>query len=79
MNWFIAVAAYVIIWWVVIFAVLPFGVQHAEEGDPGHAAGAPANPRLLLKVAITTLIAGVIWVGFFWSVQHGVVNFRSAS
>jgi predicted secreted protein len=79
MNWFIAVAAYVIIWWVVIFAVLPFGVQHAEEGDPGHAAGAPANPRLLLKVSITSLIAAVIWLGFFLAVQHGLVNFRSPS
>jgi predicted secreted protein len=79
MNWFIAVAAYVIIWWVVIFAVLPFGVQHAEKADPGHAAGAPANPRLLLKAGITSLIAAVIWLGFFLAVQHDLVNFRSLS
>jgi predicted secreted protein len=79
MTWFIAVASYVIIWWVVIFAVLPFGVQHAEKGDPGHAAGAPANPRLLLKAGITSLIAAAIWLGFFWAVQHDFVNFRSLS
>jgi predicted secreted protein len=79
MNWFVGVASYVIIWWIVIFAVLPFGVTHAEEGDPGHAAGAPANPRLLLKVGITTVISLVIWLGFFWVWQSDLVNFRSAS
>ena len=79
MNWFIGVASYVIIWWVVIFAVLPFGIQHAEKDDPGHAAGAPANPRLLLKAGITTIIATVIWLGFFWAVQHRLVNFRAQS
>jgi predicted secreted protein len=76
MTWFTGIAAYIIIWWVVIFAVLPFGVRHAEEGDPGHAAGAPANPRLLLKASITTAIATALWLGLFWAVQNDLVNFR---
>jgi predicted secreted protein len=76
MTWFIGISSYVVIWWVVIFAVLPFGVRHAEEGDPGHAAGAPANPRLPLKAAVTTIIAAVLWLGLFWAVQSGLVNFR---
>ena len=38
MNWFIGIVAYVVIWWIVIFAVLPFGVSLSDEGDPGHAA-----------------------------------------
>ncbi len=46
MNWFIGIATYVVIWWLVIFTVLPFGVKPAEEGDPGHDAGAPRHPRL---------------------------------
>ncbi len=76
MPWFTGAASYVVIWWVVIFAVLPFGVRHAQEGDPGHAAGAPANPRLLLKAGITSVIAAVIWLGLFWATQHDLVNFR---
>ena len=51
MNWFVGIATYVVIWWITIFAVLPWGVTPAQDGDPGHAAGAPANPRLLLKAA----------------------------
>ncbi|HUB95061.1 MAG TPA: DUF1467 family protein [Stellaceae bacterium] len=79
MNWFTGVASFVIIWWLVIFTVLPFGIQHAEKDDLGHAAGAPANPRLLLKVGITTGITVLLWFGLFWAMQNHVVNFRGPS
>ena len=76
MNWFIGIAAFVVIWWVVIFTVLPWGIHAADEGDRGHDPGAPANPRLALKAAITTGISAVIWVLFYWSVTHSLVSFR---
>jgi len=76
MNWFEGIVAYVVIWWVVLFAVLPFGVRPAPEGDPGHAAGAPANPRLALKAAVTTLIAAFIWLGLYAAVRANLINFR---
>jgi predicted secreted protein len=75
-SWPIGIAAYIVIWWVVIFAVLPFGIHATEEGDPGHAAGAPANPRLKLKAAITTAVAAAIWLLLYWAVTRGLVNFR---
>jgi len=76
MSWPIGIAAYVVIWWVVIFAVLPFGVRASEEGDPGHAAGAPAQPHLLVKALVTTGIATVLWLALYWAVQHDLMNFR---
>jgi predicted secreted protein len=76
MSWPQAVVAYVIIWWVVIFAVLPFGVRPTETGDVGHAAGAPANPRLWLKAGVTTLVAAVIWLGFYALVNSDLISFR---
>ena len=45
--------------------------------DPGKAAGAPANPRLLFKAVMTTLIAGIIWFFVYWAVNAGLINFRS--
>jgi predicted secreted protein len=75
-NWFIGIAAYVVIWWVVIFAVLPWGIRPAGEADQGHDAGAPADPRILLKALVTTAVAAVIWVGFYWAVTHDLVSFR---
>jgi predicted secreted protein len=77
MTWLQGVVAYVVIWWVVIFAVLPFGIRAVEEGDVGYAAGAPANPRLWLKAGVTTLVAAVIWTGLYLLIQSDLLSFRS--
>jgi len=76
MNWFEGIVAYVVIWWLVLFAVLPWGVRPTPAGDPGHAAGAPANPRLVLKAAVTTAVAGLIWLGLFLAIHANLVSFR---
>ncbi len=58
-------AIYFIIWWVTLFAVLPFGAHSAhelgEEVEQGHAPSAPVSPRILRKFAITTLVAGIVF------------------
>ena len=76
MSWVSGFAVYVIIWWTVIFAVLPFGVQPiaADQVSKGHAAGAPRRPRILLKVAVTSLIAAVLWLIVYWLFASGVVR-----
>lgn len=78
MSWFQGVVAYVIIWWMVLFAVLPFGVRPLEKGDIGHAAGAPANPRLWLKAGLATLGAAVLWLGFYFLATSGLISFRQS-
>jgi predicted secreted protein len=76
MSWFQGVVAYVIIWWMVLFAVLPLGVRPLEKGDIGHAAGAPANPRLWFKAGLATLVAAVLWLGFYFLATSGLISFR---
>ena len=64
MPWILGLALYFIIWWTLLFAVLPFGVQSQQEAReivPGSEPGAPARPRLLLKVLVNTVVAGVLW------------------
>jgi predicted secreted protein len=59
----LAVAIYFVIWWTVLFAVLPWGVrsQHeAGEISPGSDPGAPVRPLLLKKAIATTLVSAVI-------------------
>ena len=57
-----AVAIYFLIWWIVLFAVLPWGVRaQGEEGAPGTDPGAPIVPRLVAKLVWTTLVASVIF------------------
>ena len=48
-----AIAIYFIIWWLVLFIVLPFGIRNAHETgetvEEGNEPGAPTNPRLVQK------------------------------
>jgi predicted secreted protein len=63
-----AVAAFFLIWWVVLFAVLPWGVRSQHEGGeiaPGTDPGAPVVPRLRRKLLWTTLVAGVVFAAFY--------------
>jgi predicted secreted protein len=65
MAWTTAAAIYVIIWWVVLFAVLPFGVRNASESglevEAGHDPGAPVVPALKLKLLWTTIVATILF------------------
>ena len=64
MNWFTGAVLYVLIWWIVLFAVLPIGTRPVEDPDLQTGwRGAPEQPRLLMKVIITTLVAAVVWFG----------------
>ena len=59
-----ALAIYFIIWWVVLFAVLPFGVHSQEESGavaPGTDPGAPTMPLLWRKLIWTTVAASVVF------------------
>ena len=59
-----ALAIYFLIWWIVLFAVLPWGVrsQHeAGEMAPGTDPGAPVIPRLRLKLLWTTVVATAVF------------------
>jgi predicted secreted protein len=62
-SWVLAAAIYFVLWWIVLFAVLPWGVESQEEAgevSPGSDPGAPARPLLLRKAMATTLISAVI-------------------
>ena len=59
-----AFAIYFVVWWIVLFLTLPFGVRSQHEdggGAPGTDPGAPAIPRLRSKLIWTTLVTTVIW------------------
>ena len=71
MSWTTAAAIYFIIWWVVLFAVLPFGVRNASEAgesvEPGHDPGAPTIPALGTKLIWTTIVASIVFA-ICWAV-----------
>jgi predicted secreted protein len=61
-----AIAIYFLIWWVVLFAVLPWGVRaQGEGGAPGTDPGAPVITNLKAKLAWTTIVTTVIFTAFW--------------
>jgi predicted secreted protein len=63
-SWTTAIAIYFILWWITLFAVLPWGVRsQAESGEvvPGSDPGAPAIPNLLMKLIWTTVVASIVF------------------
>jgi predicted secreted protein len=76
MGWVTGIVVYVLVWWITLFAVLPLWVTPAEPDDPGHTAGATQRPRLLLKMAITTMVAALIWLAIYMLVRSPWLSFR---
>ena len=78
MNVWAGIAVYIVIWWVVIFMVLPWGVRPvgAEDIAKGHASSAPRQPRILTKMVVTTVIAALVWVGVYFLIESGAISFR---
>jgi predicted secreted protein len=70
------IAVYFIIWWTVLFAVLPLGVKRPDNPQPGTDPGAPDQPMLWKKALITSVVSGIVWLGVYWLMQTDYLNFR---
>jgi predicted secreted protein len=79
-NWFLSLVVFALVWWTVLFCVLPVGVRPDPQGDieAGGWRGAPTRPMLGRKLLWTTAISVVIWAGIYAFVESGVVSFRDA-
>lgn len=59
-----AIATYFVLWWIVLFAVLPWGVRSQQESGavaPGTDPGAPTIPGIWRKLVWTTVASSVIF------------------
>lgn len=71
MTIFTGIILYLMIYWLVIFMVLPWGNRAADRVQEGNATSAPANPRIKQKFIVTAFVAA-----FFWCVVFGLVHFK---
>ena len=77
MGWVTDLILYIIVWWMVFFMVLPFGVRPDDAPEPGNIPSAPARPRLLLKAGITTAVATLVWLGLRYAIASDIFSVRS--
>ena len=73
-----AVAIYVVIWWIVLFAMLPIGVRTSEEAgenvSPGTAESAPHLPNLLPKMVATTVVSSIVFAALYAIIVYHVIT-----
>jgi predicted secreted protein len=69
-----AIAVYFVIWWTLLFCVLPLSIQsQVERGDvvKGTEPGAPVAPQLAKKAIITSILSllvfAVVYVLWVWA------------
>jgi predicted secreted protein len=75
-------AIYFVLWWLVLFVTLPFGVrsQHEDgEGVPGTDPGAPITSRMGGKLIWTTAISAVIFAIAMMAYNAGLLNIERLS
>src|SRR5262249_60212089 len=69
-----ALAIYFVVWWIVLFAILPFGVKNPHEAGEttleGNEPGAPVNPQLARKAIITSLVSVVVFAIIYFALQY---------
>lgn len=71
-----AAAIYFLIWWLVLFVVLPWGVRSQHEDGaiaPGSDPGAPVIPRLRRKLLWTTVVAGLVFALWYFVYTYRLI------
>ena len=79
MSFSLGLVLYIMIWWLTLFAVLPFGVRtQDEEGEvvPGTPASAPARPRLMKTFLINTMVAAITFALVWGALEYDWLGLR---
>ena len=77
MSGFTAFVLFSMIWWTVLFAVLPFGTRPMADADPETGwRGTPERPLMGRKLLATTAISAVLWGIAMLIIQSDWWSFR---
>ena len=69
---------YVIIWWIVFFAILPIDVNRDKTVKiDGEDPGSPENPKMLKKFSYCTGITTVIFIIIYLLIKFEYLNLRN--
>ena len=69
---------YIIIWWIIFFAILPIDVNRAKTVKiDGEDSGSPENPKMFKKFLYCTVISSVIYSTIFLLIKFEYLNLRN--
>lgn len=68
MTWVSVFAVYFIIWWLTLFATLPFSLRTQDDEQDvtlGTVSSAPMGPHMLRAFIRTTIVSALVVGGFY--------------
>ena len=69
---------YIIIWWIVFFAILPIDVNRVKTVRiEGEDPGSPENPKIFKKFIYCTSITSIIFVIIYLLMKYEYLNLRN--
>ncbi len=70
---------FVILWWLILFMVLPRDINSHKDKDfvvLGTDPGAPSNPNIVKKLIITTAITSILFAIIYFLNYFDILNVR---
>jgi predicted secreted protein len=71
------IALYFVLWWLLLFVVLPWGVkgQHEDGGAvKGTEPGAPSQNRMKRKAVQTSILTAGVWIIIYVIVEFNLIT-----
>ena len=69
---------YIIIWWIVFFAILPIDVNRLKTVKiEGEDPGSPENPKMLKKFIYCTVITTILFTIIYLLMKFEYLNLRN--
>ena len=69
---------YIIIWWIVFFAILPIDVERKKLVKvDGEDPGSPENPKMLKKFIYCTSITTILFIIIYLLMKFEYLNLRN--
>lgn len=79
MDWFTAFVVLVLVWWTVLFAVLPLWTRPRAEADEATGwRGVPERPMMARKLLVTTAVSLVVWGAIMLVIRSDYFSFRAS-
>ena len=70
---------FVILWWLILFIILPRDINSQKDKDfvvLGTDPGAPSNPNIIKKLIITTAITSILFAIIYFLNYFDILNVR---
>lgn len=76
MNLAGGIVVFIIIWWVIFFMTLSWGIKPNKGDVDGVPAGAPEEANIKKKMIVTTIISILLWGLFYTLIKTGVLTYE---